>query len=100
MAIPICRVCGLSLSLDIDCKALEDYLQIYSQLTAIRVTPRSFRLECSHLQPIAYFQLDDDKDLHEMKVCNICVRKLKDFDQFRNVCLQVHWRLLNVVGLK
>lgn len=76
MAMPICRVCGVNLSINTDCKALEDYLQIYSQLTAIR--------------------LDEEKDLHEFKVCNICVEKLNDFERFRKVCIQVHRQLLNV----
>ncbi|KXJ71643.1 hypothetical protein RP20_CCG020068 [Aedes albopictus] len=76
MEISICRACGTELSSDGICEALEKYLEIYSQLTAI--------------------QLEDEMDLRELKICIPCVDKLQDFDQFRKLCLQVHWRLSNV----
>lgn len=72
----ICRACGTQLSSDVSCEALEKYLVIYSQLTAI--------------------QLKDEMDLREMKICMPCVDKLQDFDQFRKLCQQVHWKLHNV----
>lgn len=77
MVIPFCRACGVGLSTDDDWEALETYLEIYSQLTSIKLD-------------------DDNKELCELKVCSSCIHKLQDFDQFRNICLQVHWRLLNV----
>ncbi|XP_062560848.1 zinc finger protein 652-A-like [Armigeres subalbatus] len=73
MASGVCRACGSGLPSDAIWEALEKYVEIYSQLTAI--------------------QLENEKILPELKICLNCVEKLQEFEQFRKLCLQVHWKL-------
>ncbi|XP_058834123.1 zinc finger protein 652-A-like [Topomyia yanbarensis] len=69
----ICRACGQSFSDQDRCESLEEYVDAYFNLTTIR--------------------LRDYEDPSQSKVCRQCVEKLDEFEKFRKLCLQVHWRL-------
>lgn len=69
----ICRVCGESLLAQTRSQSLEKYASIYFHLTAIELT--------------------EHEDPSQCKICGLCIEKLEDFDRFRKVCLEVHWRL-------
>ncbi|XP_055528148.1 gastrula zinc finger protein XlCGF46.1-like [Wyeomyia smithii] len=68
-----CRACGQALVEQSSCAALDKYIEEYFHLTAIR--------------------LCDYEDPSQSKVCDLCTSKLEDFERFRQVCLQVHWKI-------
>ncbi|XP_053688343.1 zinc finger and BTB domain-containing protein 49-like isoform X2 [Sabethes cyaneus] len=72
-----CRACGQTLADQSAWSALEKYQEEYFHMTAIR--------------------LSDYEDPSQAKVCDLCARKLQDFESFRQICLQVHWQLQQLV---
>ncbi|XP_058834126.1 gastrula zinc finger protein XlCGF46.1-like isoform X2 [Topomyia yanbarensis] len=69
-----CRACGIKLLEQEHCENMENYVEIYFNLTA----------------------LGDYEAPGLTKICLCCAEKLKEFDRFRKVCLRVHWLLYNI----
>ncbi|XP_058465303.1 zinc finger protein 43-like [Malaya genurostris] len=72
----ICRACGQNLIDDNGSVCFKNYAEIYFHLTSIT--------------------LYDYEDQSQSKLCIQCIEKLKDFNEFRNICLHVHSSLQNV----
>ncbi|XP_058834117.1 zinc finger protein 12-like [Topomyia yanbarensis] len=68
----MCRACGQRF-FDDRWESLDKYEEAYFNLTAIQVR--------------------DYEDPSQSKICSRCAFKLEDFDRFRKICQQVHWRL-------
>ncbi|XP_058464355.1 zinc finger protein 2-like [Malaya genurostris] len=71
----MCRACGDEFSADRQkhYQNLQKYSDIYFNLTSIKLLP--------------------DEDPARQRICNVCHLKLIEFNQFRTVCLQVHYKL-------
>ncbi|XP_062560857.1 transcription factor Ouib-like [Armigeres subalbatus] len=69
----ICRVCGQHSSTNPSksLNSFDPFADIYLQLTAV--------------------QLHAHEDIQLLKICKLCIGRLKDFEEFRNDCLKVHW---------
>lgn len=57
-------------------ESLQKYLDIYYNLTSIRLTP--------------------DEDPERQRICEACHAKLLEYNKFRSVCLQVHYKLTEI----